>query len=88
MLDCGCEDHQDLDHVHNLVPMFWNETDGSGDKFSSDGVIPWLPNNFQPLETNLVGTVAKMAKLRSETTPIYVKSVMKDKSIAANCEVR
>ncbi|XP_017883359.1 maltase A2-like isoform X2 [Ceratina calcarata] len=86
--DCECEDHKDLDHVHNLAPMYWEKIDGSDFKFASIGVTAWLPEATKPLDTSLLGTIAEMAALRSETTPIYVKSALKEKKMIANCDIR
>ncbi|XP_054004736.1 maltase A2-like isoform X1 [Hylaeus anthracinus] len=86
--DCDCEDHKDLAHVHNLAPMYWDSNDGSGNKFASTGVTAWLPEATKPLETSLMGTIAEMATLRSQTTPIYVKAVLKENQAQANCGIR
>ncbi|XP_031847124.1 maltase A2 isoform X2 [Nomia melanderi] len=88
ILDCECEDHKDLSHVHNLPPMYWDPNDGSGHKFATMGVTTWIPEADKPLETSLVGTIAEMARLRYETTPIYVKAVLKENQVLANCDVR
>ncbi|XP_033349156.1 maltase A2-like isoform X1 [Bombus vosnesenskii] len=88
MLDCECKDHKDLAHVHNLAPMYWEDIGGSEIKFTSGGVTAWLPESRKPLETSLTGTIAKMASLRSETTPIYVKAVLKENQVLANCNIR
>ncbi|KZC10081.1 Neutral and basic amino acid transport protein rBAT [Dufourea novaeangliae] len=87
ILDCECEDHKDLAHVHNLAPMYWGPNDGSDNRFASIGVTAWLPEAKQPLETSLMGNIAEMARLRSETTPIYVKAVLKDNQVLANCDI-
>ncbi|XP_043252757.1 maltase A2-like isoform X1 [Colletes gigas] len=86
--DCDCEDHKDLARVHNLVPMYWDPNDGSGHKFASVGVRGWLPEATKPLETSLMGTIAEMANLRYKTTPIYVKAVLKENQVLANCDIR
>ncbi|KAK1128363.1 hypothetical protein K0M31_002827 [Melipona bicolor] len=88
ILDCECEDHKDLAHVHNLAPMYWEEVDGSDFKFASIGVTAWLPESAKPLESSLIGTIAEMAALRSETTPIYAKAVLKENQVLANCDIR
>ncbi|XP_017797487.1 PREDICTED: neutral and basic amino acid transport protein rBAT-like isoform X2 [Habropoda laboriosa] len=88
IMDCECEDHKDLPHVHNLPPMYWEKIDGSDVKFASIGVTAWLPEATKPLETSLYGTITEMAKLRSETTPIYVKAVLKENQVLANCDIR
>nr|XP_012224804.1 PREDICTED: maltase A2-like isoform X1 [Linepithema humile] len=85
--DCECQDHKDLAHVHNLVPMYWEKKDGDS-SFSSIGITTWLPEAEKPVETSLKGTVSAMAKLRMETTPIYVKAVLRDNQISANCDIR
>ncbi|EFN85516.1 maltase A2 isoform X1 [Harpegnathos saltator] len=86
--DCECQDHKDLAHVHNLVPMYWERKDGSDSRFSSVGVSTWLPEAGKPLETSLTGVIPEMARLRTETTTIYVKAVLREKQIAANCDVK
>lgn len=86
--DCECQDHKDLAHVHNLVPMYWEKKDGFDSKFSSAGVTTWLPEAGKPVETSLTGTIPEMTRLRSETTTIYVKAVLREKQILANCNVR
>ncbi|XP_011871329.1 PREDICTED: maltase A2-like isoform X2 [Vollenhovia emeryi] len=86
--DCECRDHMDLVHVHNLVPMYWEKEDGSGSSFSPSGVTAWLPEAGKPLETSLKSTVTKMARLRMEATPVYVKAVLRESQITANCDVR
>ncbi|XP_024881069.1 maltase A2-like isoform X2 [Temnothorax curvispinosus] len=86
--DCECRDHKDLAHVHNLVPMYWEKDDGPGISFSPSGVTAWLPEAGKPMETSLKNTVTKMAKLRMEATPIYVKAVLRESQSTANCDVR
>ncbi|XP_011696219.1 PREDICTED: neutral and basic amino acid transport protein rBAT-like isoform X1 [Wasmannia auropunctata] len=87
--DCECRDHKDLAHVHNLVPMYWEkEADGSGSSFSPSGVTAWLPEAGKPMKTSLKNTIAEMTRLRMEATPVYVKAVLRDSQIAANCDVR
>ncbi|XP_077255725.1 alpha-amylase 3 isoform X1 [Temnothorax americanus] len=86
--DCECRDHKDLAHVHNLVPMYWEKDDGPGSSFSPSGVTAWLPEAGKPMETSLKNTVTKMAKLRMEATPIYVKAVLRESQSTANCDVR
>lgn len=88
MVDCDCEDHQDLPHVHNLAPLFWDKIDSSEDKFSSGNVMPWLPGPTVLPKTSLTGTVAEMAKLRIRTTQIYVNAVYKDTQVTTNCDIR
>ncbi|XP_076665483.1 maltase A2 isoform X1 [Andrena cerasifolii] len=88
ILDCECEDHQDIPHVHNLAPMYWETNDSTDHKFSSMGVTSWLPEATKPLETSLIGSIAEMASLRSQTTPIYVKAVLKENQVLANCDIR
>lgn len=88
IVDCECEDYQDLAHVHNLAPMYWEKKDGLDDKFASVGVTAWLPEATKPLETSLIGTVAEMARLRSATPTIYVKAIRKDAEVNANCDIR
>ncbi|EZA47171.1 hypothetical protein DMN91_000310 [Ooceraea biroi] len=86
--DCDCQDHKDLAHVHNLVPMYWEKKDNSDSSFSTLGITTWLPEAGKPVETSLKGTVTNMVKLRMETTPIYVKAVFKENQIMVNCDVR
>ncbi|XP_011164277.1 maltase A2 isoform X2 [Solenopsis invicta] len=86
--DCECWDHKDLAHVHNLVPMYWEKEDGSGSSFSPSGVTAWLPEAGKPMETSLKSTITKMAKLRMEATPVYIKAVLRESQITANCDVR
>lgn len=86
--DCECQDHKDLAHVHNLVPMYWEKKDSPGSSFSSLGITTWLPEAGKPMETSLMGTVREMARLRAKTTPIYVKTVLREGQIKANCDVR
>ncbi|XP_014488636.1 PREDICTED: probable maltase [Dinoponera quadriceps] len=86
--DCECQDHKDLAHVHNLVPMYWERKDGSDSRFSSAGVTTWLPEAGKPVETSLTGAIPKMTRLRTETTTIYVKAVFRESQVAANCDVR
>ncbi|XP_050450026.1 neutral and basic amino acid transport protein rBAT-like isoform X2 [Cataglyphis hispanica] len=86
--DCECQDHKDLAHVHNLVPMYWEKKNSPGSSFSSLGITTWLPEARKPMETSLIGTVEEMARLRAETTSIYVKAVLREGQIKANCDVR
>ncbi|XP_015608416.1 neutral and basic amino acid transport protein rBAT isoform X2 [Cephus cinctus] len=88
LMDCDCKDHQDLAHVHNLVPMLWDSRDGSGVKFSSHGTIPWLTGSTKSSETTLTGTISEMAKLRHVTPGLYVKAIYKDTNGTVNCDVR
>lgn len=75
-------------HVHNLVPMYWEKKDSLRSSFSVLGITTWLPDAGKPMETSLTGTIKEMAKLRAETTPIYVKSVLREGQIKANCDIR
>lgn len=68
--------------------MYWEKKDSSERKFSSLGVTTWLPEAEKPVENNMKGTVIEMTKLRSQTTPIYVKAVLKENEVTANCDVR
>ncbi|KAL6438761.1 hypothetical protein ACFW04_004632 [Cataglyphis niger] len=86
--DCECQDHKDLAHVHNLVPMYWEKKNSPGSSFSSLGITTWLPEARKPMETSLIGTVEEMARLRAETTSIYVKAVLREGQIKANCDIR
>ncbi|XP_029169025.1 maltase A2-like isoform X2 [Nylanderia fulva] len=86
--DCECQDHKDLAHVHNLVPMYWNKDSSGSSSFSSLGINPWLPEAEKPIETSLTGTIKEMARLRTETTSIYVKAVLREGQIKVNCDVR
>ncbi|XP_044021370.1 neutral and basic amino acid transport protein rBAT-like isoform X2 [Aphidius gifuensis] len=88
MVDCECEDHRDLLHVHNLPPMSWDLINNSGEKFSSHGVMPWLPNTGQPVLTNIKDAVKKMAHLRQTISTIVVDSAFKHGHSVANCDVR
>lgn len=74
--------------MHNLVPMYWEKKDGFGSTFSPLGVTTWLPEAGKPMETSLKNTVTKMVKLRKETTPIYIKTVLRESQSTANCDVR
>ncbi|XP_072760582.1 maltase A2 isoform X1 [Anoplolepis gracilipes] len=86
--DCECQDHKDLAHVHNLVPMYWEKKDSASSSFSPLGITTWLPEAEKPMETSLTGTIKEMARLRTETTPIYVKAVLREGQSKANCGVR
>ncbi|XP_011260739.2 alpha-amylase 3 isoform X1 [Camponotus floridanus] len=86
--DCECQDHKDLVHVHNLVPMYWEKKDSPGSSFSFSEIPTWLPEAGKPMETSLTGTIKEMTRLRAETTPIYVKSVLREGQIKANCDIR
>ncbi|XP_070519930.1 alpha-amylase 3 isoform X2 [Cardiocondyla obscurior] len=86
--DCECWDHKDLAHVHNLVPMFWEKERGSGSSFSTSGITAWLPEAEKPKEASLKSTIKEMVKLRMEATPVYVKAVLRENQITANCDVR
>ncbi|XP_012538816.1 maltase A2 [Monomorium pharaonis] len=86
--DCECQDHKDLAHVHNLVPMYWEKEDGSGSSFTPLGVTAWLPEGGKPMETSLTSTITQMTRLRMEATPIYIKAVLRESQITANCDVR
>lgn len=88
MVDCECEDHRDLLHVHNLPPMSWDLINNSGEKFTSHGVMPWLPNTGQPVLTNIKDAVSKMAHLRQTISTIVVDSAVKHGHSVANCDVR
>ncbi|XP_076181656.1 alpha-amylase 3 isoform X2 [Ptiloglossa arizonensis] len=86
--NCDCEDHKDLAHVHNLAPMYWGMNDDLNQKFASVSVTTWLPEAAKPLETSLMGTISEMASLRFKTPPIYVKAVLKENQVLANCDIR
>ncbi|XP_012254372.2 neutral and basic amino acid transport protein rBAT-like isoform X2 [Athalia rosae] len=88
MVDCDCEDHRDLEHVHNLMPMLWEGATDKGDGFSSTGAIHWLLGSTESIKTTLVGAIRAMSKLRSETPTIYMNGVYKDHQINGNCEIR
>lgn len=68
--------------------MYWEKKDSLGSRFSFSGSIPWLPEAGKPMETSLTGTIKEMTRLRAETTPIYVKSVLREGQIMANCDIR
>lgn len=74
--------------MHNLVPMYWEKEDGSGNSFSPLGVTAWLPEAGKPMEINLKNTITEMVRLRMEATPIYVKAVLRESQVTANCDVR
>lgn len=74
--------------MHNLVPMYWEKKDSGDSSFSSIGITTWLPEAGKPVETSLKGAVTAMTKLRIQTTPIYVKAVLRDNQITANCDIR
>ena len=87
MKECDCKDHQDLNHLHNLAPMYWGAISNSDEKFSTH-FPPWLPFSSPPTETDMVGSVAAMAKLRNETASIFVEAALKHDRIAPNYGVR
>lgn len=86
--DCECRDHKDLAHVHNLVPMYWEKEDHSSSSFSPSGVTTWLPEAGKPMETSLKSTVTEMTRLRMNATPVYIKAVLRESQLTANCDVR
>lgn len=88
MTNCDCKDHQDLEHLHNLSPMYWEGVAGSTENFTSQGVIPWLPFSLQPIKSDMDRAVPEMAKLRRATTSILLEAALKHDSITANCGIR
>lgn len=90
MGDCACEDHRDLDHLHNAPPMLWEIIFGNSDEsFSSNGVLPWLPRSTLPEATiNMNGVIAQMAQLRHNTAPLFVTTALKHNRNSVNCDVR
>lgn len=88
MVDCECDDHRDLLHVHNLPPMAWNLVKNTSEKFSSHGVLPWLPITGQPVTTNMADAVLQMAKLRQTIPPILADAAVKHDHLGVNCAVR
>lgn len=88
MTNCDCKDHRDIDHVHNLVPMYWEGVASSKENFSSHGVIPWLPISAAPTESDMAGAVVEMSKLRQTAAPIFVEAALKHHRVTANCGVR
>lgn len=68
--------------------MYWEKKDSPASSFSFLGITTWLPEAEKPMETSLTGTIKEMAKLRAETTPIYVKSVLREGQIKTNCDIR
>lgn len=68
-------------HLHQLTPMRWDGDDKRNTK-------SWIPESAKPASSNLTGLLPKMLKLRSETPPIYVKAVLKNKNTVANGNVR
>ncbi|KAJ8669834.1 hypothetical protein QAD02_001093 [Eretmocerus hayati] len=71
--------------LNQLVSMRWNNQDGNKDETS---VSPWMPESTRPAATNLYGLIPKMLKLRSETTPIYVRAVIKNQEVIPNADIR
>ncbi|XP_043277023.1 maltase A2-like isoform X2 [Venturia canescens] len=88
MTNCDCKDHQELKHLQNLSPMYWEAVAGSTENFSSQGVVPWLPVSMQPAKSDMARAVPEMAKLRRATTPIFVEAAAKHDSITANLGIR
>lgn len=90
MDECICEDHRDLDYLHNLSPMAWENVPGTIEKFASDGVIPWLPKASVPvLASNYMqNVIIEMSKLREYSAPIFVETALKHDRIRVNCDVR
>lgn len=68
--------------------MYWEKDSPGSSSFSSLGIDPWLPEAGKPMETSLIGTIKEMARLRAETTSIYVNAVLREGQIKANCDVR
>lgn len=74
--------------MHNLVPMYWEKEDHSDRSFAQSGVTAWLPEAGKPMETSLKSTVTEMTRLRMNATPVYVKAVLRESQLTANCDVR
>ncbi|XP_015117548.1 neutral and basic amino acid transport protein rBAT isoform X2 [Diachasma alloeum] len=88
MKDCSCEDHSDLQHLHNVPPMAWEAVKDSVERFSSSNVMPWLPVTPPDTPSSMAETVVSMSHLRQTTTPIFVDTALKHDHISVNCDVR
>ncbi|XP_011309822.1 neutral and basic amino acid transport protein rBAT isoform X2 [Fopius arisanus] len=88
MRDCSCEDHRDLQHLHNVPPMPWEAVKDSMERFSSSSVMPWLPVSPPATPTSMNSAIVSMSHLRQITTPIFVDSALKHDHISLNCDIR
>ncbi|XP_034944368.1 neutral and basic amino acid transport protein rBAT-like [Chelonus insularis] len=89
MRDCKCEDHTDLENLHNLSPMIWSFVfHNKTEQFSSSTVMPWIPSSPMPLPTSMSIAVPQMMNLRQSAAPIYVEAALKHDHISVNCEIR
>lgn len=69
--------------------MYWDKINNDSDKlFTSNNASPWLSEGSQSTKSDMDGTISKMAKLRADSTPIYISAVLKDNKLTANCDVR
>ncbi|XP_001604982.1 neutral and basic amino acid transport protein rBAT [Nasonia vitripennis] len=88
MLNSESKEHQDLNHLYQLVPMRWDNQNSNDETFSKPTAAPWMPESAKPAATNLTGLLPEMSKLRNETMPIHIKVVIKNKVSTANGKVR
>jgi hypothetical protein len=68
--------------------MIWENQNGIEQTWQKPLIAPWMSESAKPATTNLTGLLPDMAKLRSETTPIYVKAVLKNNEPMANSDIR
>ncbi|KAL7286491.1 hypothetical protein TKK_0019228 [Trichogramma kaykai] len=79
---------QNLAHLSHLVPMRWDNQNENDQAFTKALKNPWIPASAKPADSNLTGLLSKMSELRSKTTTIYVKAILKNKEAIANGDVR
>ncbi|XP_011500070.1 PREDICTED: neutral and basic amino acid transport protein rBAT-like [Ceratosolen solmsi marchali] len=88
LLNSNSKKYSHLSHLYNLVPMIWDNQNSIDETLPKYLIVPWMPESDKPATTNLTGLLPNMAKLRSETTPIYVKAVLKNEEPMANSDIR
>lgn len=88
MLNSESKSHGNSAQLNQLVPMRWDNQNSDDETFSKPTTAPWIPGSAKPVATNLTGLLPELSKLRSETTSIYVKAVIKNEQPVANGDVR
>lgn len=80
------EDFHESEHVHNLIPMVWPETER---QFTGGDVLPWVTSR-ETMSTPFwhISAISLLATIRPQAAPIYVNSIWRDGNILPNTQIR
>jgi Alpha amylase, catalytic domain len=80
--DDPSQDYKDMRHLQHLPTMAWNSS-----KFTSAGVLPWLPSSASVSHHHLE-FVVDLIQLRKKSPSIYLNSLMRDQVQMSNTNIR